>query len=498
MNIRGHQPITISEFNGLWSRDANENNNADSTPLDHFTDCNNIQFTQGGFKTRDGINTFVAIPNIVRMYTFNQETGQSILALDSSGNIYDSGSPTPTTPILTVSGMTDFAFVPFAGRAYLSPHNGVKGLANEFVYVYEGDGSVARKAAGAGPVIAEGALAAANSATAGNVEAGYHAFGAVYETDTGFLTNIGPIDALPFVNADGTKKVDISGIPNPVSADVVKIHIVATKAVNPLLWTGNPEQYEFFFVPDGEVNPGTSTLTVNFYDADLIDSADELFDLFDEIPAGAVLGTYHNRLIVAATDSDISLAYVSNPGEPEAINQVDGLLIFPLDGNPITNAQEFRDILYLTKQTRTNAWSDNGDVPSSWPMTVLDQGIGASLHGIATVLDSGGVNVDYLIIASYTGLMLFSGNYINPELSWKIKAFWDSLDRDLFNKIQLLNNTVAKVLYCLLPDGRILLGDWKNGLTPKDIRWAPLSFSIDITTITLIDTETLILGANEE
>lgn len=489
--MRDHQPILIDQFNGLWKRGE-----IDSCPQDHWTDSNNLDFIQRGFKTRSGIDTYAAHPNALRVYTFNQETGQSLLVLDTDGNIYDSGSPTPNTPILTIVGMTDFGFVPYAGRAYLSPCDGRTGLENESVYVYDGDGSVARKAGGAGPIDAEGALAAANSATAGNIEAGIRIFAAVYETDTGFFTNLGP-DTLPFVTAPGDKKVDLTNIPQSTDPAVLRVHIIATKFIFPTLYTGDTRGYEFFFVPGAFVNNGVTTLTVNFYDSELLESANDLEDLFEEIPAGVGLGVYHNRLLVYSTFTDISLVYVSNAGEPEAINQVDGLLIFPLDGNPITNAQEFRDVLYVMKQKRTNAWTDNGDVPSAWPLTVLDQGIGCSLHGLCTVLDSGGVNVDYLIISSYDGMVLFNGSYIRPELSWKIQDFWLAIDRDNYNKIQAINDTVNQKLYICLPDGSILYGNYSNGLTPKDIRWTTWTFGINVTSITLVDVDVLILAADQ-
>jgi len=491
--FRDHQPLPLNQYNGLWKR-----GDADSCPSDHFSNCNNIDFVQSGFRWRDGINPYLAIPNVRRLYTFTQETGQSLLVLDDNGNIFDTGQSI-TVPILTVTGMTDFAFVSISGRAFISPSNGVTGLEDEFIYVYEGDGTPARKAAGDPPVTADGALAAANSATAGNVEAGVHIFAVVYETDTGFLSAPGPVGAFPTVTADGTKKVDLSAIPVSPSTTVVKRHILATRAVYPPLYTGNTEGYEFFFVPDGEIADNTTTtLTVNFFDADLIDSADDLFDLYSEIPAVVWLNTYHGRLVGGATFDDISLTLVSNVGEPEAVNQIDGLLITPLDGKPQTNGQEFRDVLYVFKQSRTFAFSDNGDVPSSWPLTVLDQGVGASVHGIAFVLDSGGVNVDYLITVDYSGVMLFNGTFIRPELSWKIHDLWIALDRDFFKYIQIINDTISQKLYVTLPERQMLMLDYQNGLTPKDVRITPWSFDIEITTIALVNTNTLILGSLQE
>ena len=51
MPVRDHQGITLSVFNGLWNRGT-----PDTVPIDHFSDCNNIDFTgSSSFRTRDGI-----------------------------------------------------------------------------------------------------------------------------------------------------------------------------------------------------------------------------------------------------------------------------------------------------------------------------------------------------------------------------------------------------------------------------------------------------------
>lgn len=495
--MRGHNPVLIEEFNGLWKR-----GDAESVPLDHFSECNNIQFQYSGFRTRDGINIYPigAVSEILRIYTYITHGVESILILDNSGQLWH--STFPTTPILTISGMTDFAFYGFAGRAYISPHNGVLGLQNEFVYVYKGDGTPARKAGGSPPVGA--GFTAANSATTGDVEAGIHVFGIVFETDTGFLTQIGP-DTLPTVNATGGKKVSLSGITISPDSFVVARHIVATKAIDPTLYTGDTKGYQLFFVPNGKISDNTTTtLDVSFFDADLLEDASHLLDLFTNIPAGVNLNLYHNRLIVvgqfgdptiAAEVGNSSLAHVSYPGEPEAFDQVSGILQTPIEGTPLTNGQEYRDILYLFKATRTYAFSDNGDDPTSWPLTIIDQGVGASVHGVATVLDSGGVNIEYLIIIDYSGVMLFNGIYQRPELSWKIRDFWLALDRAFFSDIQIMNDSLSQYFYITLPNQQMLFGDYSENLDPMKIKWCPWTFDIATTTITLINTNTLLIGS---
>lgn len=488
-DFRDHQSITIDEFNGLWKR-----GDADSCPPDHFSDCNNIRYSQSSFTTRFGLTPYQPYPNIVRMYTYTKVNIQSILALDNHGNIWDIDYP--ANPILTISGMTDFAFVAYAGRAYISPCDGKTGLNNDFLYVYLGNGQAARKAAGEKPTDSDGALAAANSGSAGNVEAGIHIFACVYETNTGFLTAIGP-QTLPALTAPGNEKVNLTNIPVSPNSYVTKRHLIATKSINPDTYTGDTTGYQFFFIPDGVINDNTATtLTVDFFDSQLLEDASYLLDMYEEIPAFVGLNTYHNRLVGWGEYLNQSVIRISVSGEPEAINQVDGLVIFPLDDKPVTNAAEYRDVLYAFKETQTVGWADNGDVPSSWQLTIVDHGMGASLHSVAAVLDSNGVNIDYLLIGNYSGIHIFNGAYQVPALTWKIEDLWLALDQATYNKIQIVNNTIDKIFYLTLADGTMLSGNWSLGLDAKSIRWTPMSSEIFITTLCLHNANRLNLGSN--
>ena len=505
--MRDHVPLKITEFNGFWKR-----GDVESTPNDHFSDAQNIKYIESGFMTRDGLDVHLVsvggclnLLNIVRAYTYLRPDRQSLLVLDTDGNIYDTTGPTPCIPILTIVGMTDFSFAAWAGRAYITPHNGELGLQNEFVYVYLGYGASARKAAGAGPASTPAMTLALNFP--GNISTGVHVFGVVFETDTGFLTSIG---AFTQYNSIGVNKVDISVIPISADSFVKKRHIVATKAIDPLVFTGNLEEYEFFFIPNAVINDNTTTTlsAVNFYDSELIESASYLLDALSEIPAGVFINIYHNRLVVGGfygaansdplldTSENISTARVSTAGEPEAFDDVDGIIIAPIDGNPLTNGQEYRDLLYLFKLTRTYAYVDNDDVPSTWALSTIDQGIGCPPHGIATVLDSGGINIEYLIICDYSGVILFNGTYARPELSWKIQDYWLALDRDEFDRIQILNDTIGQLLYIVLPDWTMLYADCADGLNPKDIKWCPWVFPVRANTIAFINTNTLIIGSS--
>jgi hypothetical protein len=635
---RSHEPVIIEEFMGLFKR-----GDADSCPIDHFSDCDNLKAIESGVETRDGLDTLIARGDVLRMYNYKMDSGESLIILTLGGDWYHAlldGSNTVYGPILSISSAEDFDIFVANGLCYITPFktftdlNGQDyqlGLENEFVYVYKGDGSQARKAAGFAPTggssglvgyvsqipglvtpgihiigvtaiqggdesgnlgpegmsvvyveedgqinlnniplgpggtdgrriymtqaigfedwnpvgdirfnydfwlaveindnvtinavlnIADASLTvgpfvsgagslptltnsnmyAQNSATDGFCDLGLHVIGVVYETDTGYLTAPGPdfYAVQTFVNEQ--KAVEVHNIPVSSDPAVIRRHLVSTIAIPN--FNGNNRKdsfsFQFFFIPDGDIDNNTDTdKTVSYYDADLTDDASHLIDNFDEIPAGTNLSAYGTRMVVCGIFDTPSIAYVSAPGEPEAIDQVDGQIQVPVDGNPLTMTQEFRAVLYLFKRTRTYPVSDNGDVPSTWKVDDLDLGIGCPVHGIAQVLDSGGANVDFLLVCDFSGVMLFNGTYGRPELSYKIQDYWLLVDRNDFGQIQILNDTILQRIYIALPNRVILYADYSYGLDPQQVRWFPWSFDIEVNTIALIETNVLAIGSSQ-
>jgi hypothetical protein len=488
--MRDHEPVILEEFNGLYIRGDQE-----VTPPDHEVSNNNVAFIQSGIRTRDGLDLYEPYGNVVRIYTYVYlvvpNSFESLLILDGNGNIYHDKSPTPYTPILTIAGMTDFGFVSVDGRAFINPCNGSTGLSGQSIWIYKGDGTPARLAGGAGPP-ATPILGLANTGI-GNNQIGVHVYAVAFETDTGFITAIG---GFANINDPGGDQITISNIPIGPSY-VVARRLVATIGIDPTLFSGNEQsQYEFFFIPEGRIADNTTTsITLSFFDSELLEDASYLLNLFANTPAGVGFTTYHNRLVSFAEYSNISLVRVSYVGQPEAFDQVTGLLIIPLDANAITAGQAFQDVLYMFKKTRTFAYTDSGDVPSTWPLTIIDSGIGASVHGVSTVLDSESVNLLYLIIIDFSGVMLFNGAYIRPELSWKIKDYWMALTRPAFQTIQIMNDSIEQIFYITLPNNQMLIGDYSNGLDFKSIRWAIWTFNIETTTITMLNFNQLIIGS---
>ncbi len=498
--MRDHNAILIDKINGLWDKGDPE-----EVPKDHLRDGENVvPYGQMGIQTRDGIGLHqdVAVPlaSILRIYNFVTQDESTLLVLvedGANGKIYHVvDSTTVHGPILTIAGMTDFAFVPNAGRAYISPfktygtspNEQEKGMSGEFLYVYKGDGTAARKAAGNPP---SGAVTMANGA-AGGTDAGLHVFGVVFESDTGWLSQ--PAAFGTFVSA-AAFSINFSTIPISAQSHITKRHIVASKVITS--YNGNPTSYDLFFIPNATVNDNITTIlnNISFFDSELQDDASHLLDNYAEIPAGASLSLYHNRLILTTTFADIALALASAPSEPEAISQIDGVLQTVLDGNPWTNTHELRDLLYGFKRNRTVSWADNGDAPSSWPLTIIDYGLGCPVHGIATVVDSGAVDIDHLLVGSYRGLVIFNGRYADPELSWKYSAAWLAFDQTQFRKIQIVNDTVKKKIWFTAPDDLLYLADYGNGLDAKNIRFFKIRFDFRATTVALYNTSDLIIGS---
>lgn len=504
MALRDHQPLTLDKFNGLWARGDVEN-----TPLDHFSDCNNVQFFgPQGFSTRDGLglhqSVVAPLGNVLRMYNYPTADKNTLIVLVQNGgngeiwHVVDAANV--FGPVLTIAGMFDFGFAPYNGRAYITPFitelvNGMnreRGMNGEFVYVYKGDGTAARKIAGAGPTTP--ILPTNTGPVTGFTDAGVHIFGYVFETDTGYLSAPGGLVALTTLADSSVDFNNVAVSPNPA---VTKRHIVASAVIQN--YNGDVNGYDLFFIPGATIpnNVGTVLAGISFFDADLLEDATHLLDNFSSVSAGVNLGVYHNRLCVCTQYDNISIIRVSEPGEPEAFNQISGFCLVPPNGNPITNFAELRDVLYVMQRNKTVAFVDNGSDPSSWPLSPIDAAMGCGVHGIATVVDAGSSNVDYLLVGTYLGLTMMNGRYILPELSWKVSAKWAQQTFKTNNRrIQIVNDSVNQKLYIVLTDRTVLYANYSNGFDPKNIRWGPWSFDVKVNTLALINVSDLLLGCD--
>jgi hypothetical protein len=468
-----YTPLPIRDFKGLYVRGK-----GDTTPPDHFQECQNVIFTENGVASRDGIRpSIITGKQVQRIHLYkrvNEATRMLILFID--GVLVDSVNV--TVPILTIPTMLDFSAVNMFNRVYISPHNGKKGLPNEKVYVW--DGTTMRAAGGTQPV---GTLIVMNSDVSGNIEAGTHLFAVVFETASGFYSKPGPaLFARLDVPEPGDRKADVHGIPIGPAGTIAR-HIIATRAI--LNYDGNQYGQEFFFISDGVLNDNTTTdMYVNFYDSQLVEDANYLFDVLNEIPAGLVLGAYKGRMVVANFDNNQSLMRVSPRNEPEVFNDTDSAVIVdPEEPGGITNVVEHRDLMGITKSLKSYITSDNGGEPNTWDVIMMDKGVGTEVHGISSILDSTGASSDRFFVASRGGLIYYDGSFHVPELSYKIEDLWRRINPAMFHKVEVEFDTINKLIYVLVPFDKatdtdvIFVGDVNEGLDYKKIRWSAWSFS---------------------
>lgn len=337
---------------------------------------------------------------------------------------------------------------------------------------------------------------ARESTTNGFADKGFRIIGVVYETDTGALTRPGPEFFAVCTTVTGEKAIDIAAIPVSPDSFVTKRHLISTKVITK--YNGDQSGFQFFFIPTGTLNDNvTTTATISWFDSELLEDASYLLYNLTTIPAGVVLGKYKGRLVSIAESGNISLARLSATGDPESFSELDGFILVPPNNKPLTNIQEFRDVLYLFQDTKTIQYVDNEQGPATWQDTVLDNGVGTANHAIATVADSGGVNVDYLLIGHYSGIFIFNGAYSRPELTFAVNDLWTAQSRSLFYRIQIINDSTNKILYCVMTDGTLLVGDYTEGLDPRNIKWSVWTFDFLVRAIHMINVDTLIIGAFE-
>jgi len=150
-----------------------------------------------------------------------------------------------------------------------------------------------------------------------------------------------------------------------------------------------------------------------------------LSDIYENPPGGNQIVLYHNRLVITApSSSEVHNAIISRINDPETFDQVTGVAIIDptkkFNNFGLTNAQVFRDVLYLFKFYSTYSLNDNGDEPAFWSGSIIDQSIGSRPNGIANTNVAGGESVDYLIVHGIDGIYLFTGYFHRPELTWKL------------------------------------------------------------------------------
>lgn len=471
--MRGHQEYTVPVNRGLYRRLIDESVFA-PIPQGFLYEAINVIYDDNAVRQRGGVaELFDAPAQVLRFHRFPRiGFATKYIVLCSDGNVYDSDNF--GVPILTGITWIDFSGITLYNRFYFCGHDLITGVSGSFLYVYTGS-AVARKAAGLKPA---SAVTAAVSATAGNVELGNRIYYVAYETDTGHITKPNATGTILNTNT-ASRSVDLSNIPTG-PAGTAKRHLLCTKRTDP--YTGRPDDYEVFFIPNGIINDNTATtLTVNFFDADLVDSADYLFDELEEVGAGLALSSYSGRLCITSLPTETGVVRVSKSGFPESFSSVDGfVLVDPSDDGNVRALLPQNGNLYCFKDNRTHVTVDNGDEPAHWPVNQIDSGLGSCVFGVAKILDSEGPSEDVALVATRAGLYLFSGKFAEIPLNFNIDALWDPGSLTEFRSTQVLVNPIDKLIYMTVggTDQYFLeVGNYKNGMTSDGIRWAQYTYS---------------------
>lgn len=464
-----HDKVTFNEFRGLFNRGRDE-----ACPSNYLLECKNMIFEKDSIRQRYGsfqqggdagvaaiVEFFPVLVSGTNYYLY------SVFAA-GVGQIYYTGYSW-TIPIGAAVGWTgQFSAVQIGTRIYIVFLDGVTG-----VLVFDISWTAARAV---GCTVPAGAITAGIGG-AGNIERGSHVLGVVFETNTGFISTIGG-----FVTATvtGAQALNLSTIPTGPS-HVTKRHLVATKAL--FNYNGDPNAQEYFFIPNGTINDNVTTVLagVNFYDTQLVDSADRYVNQLTTIPSCRRLTLYNSRLVAVAPVADRNTCYISQINEPESVDAVDGILTSgPPTYRGIEDVAEIRGNLYIFRDTSTQVTVDNGEGPSTWKVETVDktQGIETGSNAIfpSTAIAYGShqpmaIN-DNLVIKTTNGIKFFNGSFSDADLSYAIK---DEIAPGMSGCIAL--NIHEKYVIYGSP-AFAYYGDFSEGFTPQTIKWSKFAFDL--------------------
>jgi hypothetical protein len=494
MNVNTNlTPINAKPFKGLWFRGAPGTGSPNTVPPDHLSDCFNCIFPgQGQIDIREPITqSSTTTGGTISFSTANVLGGSVLLTLESgNGKFHDE---THATLLSTVSGTgpvypDDFVTLDIFGRVYISFLYQGRALPGGIVWVYYYSAlrtnyvfeAAAVSSGATGPLILT-----LTQVGGGVVTAGSHQVEVVYLSERGYYSQPG---GAAVINSTGVNDIEVA-FTTTVPGDVQYIVLIMTPA----------NLQTTYFVPGAVFNavagPHLYNLTINSPDSALITSSDYLFNLVGNVSGGTSLIFYKGRMCIVGKDSSPDDLLTSDLGLPEQFNIVNNIVHFPADYgiNNCSGAMNIRDILYVTKPNGTYATQDNGATPSTWPVTIIDSGIGAYSTGISLFESSmsGQDVLDSAFVANQRGLMLFDGSYGSVPLTYKVEAVWQAVNTTYFYKIQVTHDIWKKRIYIAMPlsisgmqtflplvyNGIILMGDYQDGLNAKDIKWSVWSSS---------------------
>lgn len=489
---RDHASFVVNPIRGLYVR-----GDVVSPPVGYLSGAKNIVYSSARMldnvetventaraRVREDFKLVGSLPAVPsRFYVYTKSTGNRIILLGPGGKFWDAVSG---LNILTVTDAVDFHGITLNDRFYFTPHNRTTGITGQYVYLYDPAlATTARKAAGAP---ATGTFTVSSSAVAGSVEPGIHIVAISNVTDTGFITK--PALHLAFVAPNPRKKVSFPIVPLGPAGTVARIIWMSQALRN---WDGNLVNSELFKLYRIENNTTTNLSdTADAYDGALLDSADPYVDTLQEIPAGTFLTDLDGRLVVCGINGNYDVLHISNQGEPENIDGVDGLLqVVKGNGGGIRTTRPQRGNILWWKKNMTGIVRPNSDTPANWAVEVIDWSLGSEVYGVSEALNGlPNMFYDTYVVANQFGLIAFNGSYVDvlKPLSYNINALWlKSVFLQVLDTVKVIVDPINTRLYVLITDNfgvvTWLFGDFTEGLNGESIKWSTWNYVYSATLI---------------
>lgn len=477
-----------------------------SIPNGYLDVADNVIANDGSMQSRTGLVTHISDIlwegiDMARPIDIADNTKWFVLAHDTGIGVYKlyycvAGVNTViVNPVPT--GTLDFHFVRVYNTYIITFDDGQNGIAAANSYVFNpAIHSVARISGKTAPASAITVTVAGGAATK-NIEPGVHVWGVCFETDTGHFSQVILAGLVSAVHPTPAQAADLSNIPvGGAGTGTVKRHILVSKVIPN--FDGNLVNYELFFIPGalGVLNDNTTTVLANveFYDSELVDSADYLKDISASSASYSSVCQYAERFVgcgkpAAGTGNNSPhVADVSNAGLPESLDTTAGFItVDPGYGTALQHCVEWKGYLVLIKDIGTYMAKDNGDLPNTWPVDKIDASYGCGPQGVCRVYaGQPGVIQDALLILTTSGLKIFMGSYAEESLTKLIDGYFEDLVSSVtyasFRTWQVYADPINKYIYILARvNGSVvvLVGDYRNGMTPNSMVWTKFKFAYD-------------------
>ncbi len=327
----------------------------------------------------------------------------------------------------------------------------------------------------------------------GEITQGLHFLGYRIEYRSGFTTRPSPDTGVGLPSSATFTPVAFtaSGSKNaawtlnttwPVGA--VAVHVIMTPVAN---------QAQFLFVPgaSAQVIGGTlQSVTITFDISDDIlfatgtDSSVSKF-LMTNTVAGApqifpsVVLTHGDRMVYVTTVTDnvgnaSGALFISEKNDYQSITPDTSLIQLP-GLKDISTSISLDGTLYIFGSQWTYRTIDNGAEPSTWVAPALVDGRRGTLAPRGAAVAPSGT---YAWIASQDGLYFFQGSYGPLPVSYYNQPFWDRINWNAAECIEIVDDPTVKKVYVLvaLDDATFptnkLTWDYTNGYGPEEVQFS--------------------------